>query len=155
MPIIREPQDSLLTVHPGSTACWLPWVCEPLWDWCNATTELVLRKCLLAECTFEACISGQGGTSSSPCWDPAKVKWQLFLERSLTNSLWQWLLILQALSKSLFALQEIKCFSAWHPSELFFFPLQRGIHQLLISSHFHFLPGSSAHHFLFIKLAWF
>ena len=37
MPIIREPQDSLLTVHPESMACWFPWVCEPLWGWCNAT----------------------------------------------------------------------------------------------------------------------
>jgi len=94
MPIIREPQDSVLTAHPESTAWWFPWVCEPLWGWCNATTQVVLRKRLLAECTFEACISGQGGTFSSPCWDPAKAKWQLFLERSLTDSLWQWLLIL-------------------------------------------------------------
>ena len=121
----QGPQDCQLPAHSESTACWPPRVSEPLRDRCSATAGLVLRKCLLAECTFEARVSGQEGTFSSPWWGPGKAKWQLFLGRSLTNSLWQWLLILQLCPNLFFALQEIKYFSAWHPLELFFSPAER------------------------------
>lgn len=112
--------------------------------------QLVLNKICWLNAYVNTASQDNEGIFSLPWLNTATAKWQLF-RKILDQFTLAEAARITALSKSL-CTSGNKVFPSLTSLKAFF-SLQRGIHQLLISSHFHFLPGSSAHHFLFIKCA--
>lgn len=93
--------------------------CSPSRGERSAGTYLVLNKYLLLKCIWDLHFRAMKASFSCHVLTQQQLPGS-FLERTLTNSPWQWLLRLQLCPNLFFALQEIKYFPAWHLLKHFF-----------------------------------